>query len=128
MESLAEVLFLLRKFRYNLGQAEENHKGGKAVLLEIVILMDVFIGVLMLIILLRQNQMKKKIDAVIKEVEDYISFITENPEEENDRTDIEERENWEKTTGSNSRQKSGKYNQEVSQNRLIQEVLGEYFP
>ena len=75
--------------------------------LEWVFLMQYVMGIFMVLILQKLIQMKGQIDKITKEVNAYISFVTE---------DVEEEKHSEKT------------GQEEAQTRLIQEVLGEYFP
>ena len=61
------------------------------------------------ILLLLQNQikMKKQIEEITREVDNYISYITEDVKEE--KEDV-------------------KHKNEAAHNELIQAVLGEYFP
>ena len=83
--------------------------------LEWIFFVQVVLTILMLIFLRKQIVMKKQIDEIVKEVTNYLSYITEEvevvPEVENIST---------KMTSSKER--------EEEQNRLIQAVLSEYFP
>ena len=81
--------------------------------LEWLFFIQLVMGILMLLFLRKLNQMKKQVDMVTKEVMNYISYVTE---------DIEKEQNEEK-----SPQKLTKKEDEEAQNRLIQAVLGEYF-
>ena len=69
----------------------------------------------MLIFLRKQMEMKKQIDEIVKEVTNYLSYITEETEEELEK---------EKQMINTSQIKE----KEEAQSRLIQAVLGEYFP
>lgn len=81
--------------------------------LEWLFFIQLVMGILMLLFLRKLNQMKKQVDMVTKEVMNYISYVTE---------DIEKEQNEEKLP-----QKLTKKEDEEAQNRLIQAVLGEYF-
>lgn len=83
--------------------------------LEWIFIMQIALGILMLIFLRKQMEMKKQVDEITKEVSNYISYITEDV----DRAVTEENQSIK------SQQKKGK---EEVQNRLIQAVLSEYFP
>ena len=82
--------------------------------LEWLLLMQLVMGMLMLVFLQKIKEMKKQIDTITKEVMDYISYVTEDEKEK----DLEEEkvEKWREV------------GQEEVQNRLIQAVLGDYFP
>lgn len=82
--------------------------------LEWLFFMQVIMGVLMIILLQKLTQMKKQVDEIIREVTSYISYITEAEQE----VQTEEKKNRRVVI-------KGK---EEEQNRLIQAVLGEYFP
>ena len=83
--------------------------------LEWIFFMQLGLAMLMLIFLRKQIEMKKQVDEIIKEVTNYISYITTETEdkvvEENSSIQIAKRKEMEE-----------------AQNRLIQAVLGEYFP
>lgn len=83
--------------------------------LEWIFFMQLVLGVLMLIFLRKQIEMKKQMDEIVKEVTNYISYITEEQD-----VQLEYENPVEKIV-----QKKGK---EEAQNQLIQAVLGEYFP
>ena len=90
--------------------------------LEWFFLMQLVMGILMIIFLQKLTQMKKQVDKITKEVMNYISYITEDMEEEIlQDTSLARKE---KSLG----KELGKKEQEEAQNRLIQAVLGEYFP
>lgn len=78
--------------------------------------MQIFMAILMIVFLQKLTQMKKQIDNITKEVTQYISYVTEDLEEEETKTVP--------PIGQNQLNKK----QEEAQNRLIQAVLGEYFP
>lgn len=82
--------------------------------LEWLFLMQLAMGVLMIVFLQKLNQMKEQVDEITKEVTNYISYITE---------DLEEEAKKEETSTIGTKKKQN----EDAQNRLIQEVLGEYF-
>lgn len=95
--------------------------------LEMVFVLQLAMVVLMIIFLQRINRIKKQMDGVIKEVETYISFITE--EEEKQQLTTESATRAENNIGNIISGKiNGKNKKEEEQNRLIQSVLGEYFP
>ena len=93
--------------------------------LEMVFGLQIAIGILMIIFLLKISRIQKKIDKVIKEVESYISFIAEEEEA------ISEQK-MERVRGGQAERrpvrKMTKQEKEDAQNKLIQSVLGEYFP
>ena len=60
--------------------------------------------------------MKKQMDDITKEVMNYISYITEEIEEENVKESV------------SKGRKNGQKEHEEAQNRLIQAVLGDFFP
>ena len=66
--------------------------------------------ILLAVFIRKFNAMKKQIDSIMQEVTNYISCVTEELEVENERK-IEPSKRLEE-----------------AQNRLIQAVLGEYFP
>lgn len=77
--------------------------------------MQIIMVILMIVFIQKLNQMKKQIDNITKEVSQYISFITD---------DIEEEQKIEMSVSPKLVEKKP----EEAQNRLIQAVLGEYFP
>ena len=77
--------------------------------------MQIIIVILMIVFIQKLNQMKKQIDNITKEVSQYISFVTD---------DIEEEQKIEMSVSPKLVEKKP----EEAQNRLIQAVLGEYFP
>lgn len=83
--------------------------------IEFIFFMQLMIGALMLIFLRKQMEMKKQMDEIIKEVTNYISYITEETEAEQE---------IENSVIKTSQMKE----KEEAQSRLIQAVLGEYFP
>lgn len=77
--------------------------------------MQIVMVILMIFLIRKLNQMKKQVDFIIKEVSQYISFIAEDMKEEVEFVEKEAQKEREKS-------------QDEAQNRLIQAVLGEYFP
>ena len=95
--------------------------------LEMVFALQLAMGILMIIFLQRINRIKKQMNSVIKEVENYISFIMDDDEKQ--QITKERMTKIENSTGGViSGKRSGKNKKEEEQNRLIQSVLGEYFP
>lgn len=92
--------------------------------LEWVFLLQLVMGILMLMLLLKMNKIKKQIDGIIMEVKKYVDFVTAGEE---NFINIEERgtkEEGVKQSSVDSRKKK----EEILQNHLIQAVLEEYFP
>ena len=85
---------------------------------EWLFLIQMIMGGLLILLLIKVMQMKKQVDDVVKEILSYISFVTEEPQEEM-------QEKLESEPSMISRKK--KENQDELQNKLIQSVLGEYF-
>ena len=77
--------------------------------------MQIIMVILMIVFIQKLNQMKKQIDIITKAVSQYISFVTD---------DIEEEQKIEMSVSPKLVEKKP----EEAQNRLIQAVLGEYFP
>lgn len=88
--------------------------------LEWLLFMQFFIGILMIVFLQKLTQMKKQVDDITKEVTAYISYITEEMNEELEEYPQEKNI----ILDQNGTEKSKK---DEDQNRLIQAVLGEYF-
>ena len=98
--------------------------------IEWIFFMQIALIVLIITLLRKMLQMKKQVDEIIKEVQTYVAFITEETEDEmNENVDkqIADRQN---TSVKNLKQnQTGKeVDKDVAQTRLIQAVLGEYFP
>lgn len=94
--------------------------------LEWLFLMQIGMGIFMIIFLQKLLQMKKQMDEIIKEVTNYITFITENEEK-----DVQEDVFFEKQklkTDPKGAKIGSKKELETAQNQLIQAVLGEFFP
>jgi len=77
-------------------------------------------GILMIVFLQKLAQMKKQVDEITQEVTKYISYITEEMQEELEETQ-KKKNIISKPTGAEKKE------QDEAQNRLIQAVLGEYF-
>lgn len=90
---------------------------------EWLFLMQIVMGILMIVFLQKLIQIKKQIDKIIKEVSNYITYITDDMEDSENV--IEENLIKMRKTGENS---TNKKEEEEAQNRLIQAVLREYFP
>ena len=84
---------------------------------EWLFLMQIVTTILMIVFLQKLSQMKKRVDTITQEVMQYISYITEDLEIE------KEEESMPFVTKMQVQKK-----QEEAQNRLIQAVLGEFFP
>ena len=95
----------------------------KMIRLEWLFLMQLIMGGLMIVFLRKQMQMKRQLDEMTREVTNYISYITEDVIEESQESVKEDRRIRE-----NYGEKDKKNEIEDAQNRLIQAVLGEYFP
>ena len=101
---------------YNNGQPlGEKRKGEKKMIrLEVLFLTQLVVGVIMIIMLQKINSTKKQVDDIMNQVKEYLSFITQDVEEE------EKKERF-------SEKIKTKKNSEESQNRLIEAVLGDFF-
>lgn len=97
--------------------------------LEILFLMQAAMGILMIVFLQKMIQIKKQIEDIVKEVKEYITFITEETEEQS-QSEISNLSScaFESTQTSKNRVTIKKEDKEEAQTRLIQAVLGEYFP
>ena len=84
---------------------------------EWLLFMQVVTITLMIVFLRKLSQMKKQVDRITKEVMQYISYVTEDLETENEVESVP-----------NVTKIQAQKKQEEAQNRLIQAVLGEYFP
>lgn len=83
---------------------------------EWLFLMQIVMGILMIVFLQKLTQMKKQMDKITQEVSNYIAYVTEDIEE-NEETVTEEKH-----------MEISKNDTEEAKNRLIQAVLKEYFP
>ena len=94
--------------------------------LEWIFLVQLAMGILMVVFLQKLMQMKKQVEEITKEVMKYISYVTEEVEEEELKISTQEYKGlpMEKQKGKRMSQKE----REEAQSRLIQAVLGEYFP
>ena len=79
--------------------------------LEWLFFTQLLLGIFMVILLQKLTQMKKQVDEIVREVNAYITYITENVDE-----------------GTRSEKMKEKKQKEELQNQLIQSVLGEFFP
>ena len=78
--------------------------------LEILLLVAIVaMGVLLIILLRKITILKKQTDDIIKEVKSYLDCVLEEPEELQQKPQVG-------------------VSKEEQQNRIIQAVLGEYFP
>lgn len=92
--------------------------------LEWLFLMQLIMGVLMIVFLQKLTQMKKQVDEITKEVMNYISYVTEDMEEDLQETFSTKKEH---PREEKSPEIMSQKEREDAQNRLIQAVLGEYF-
>ena len=83
---------------------------------EWLFLMQIVMGILMMVFLQKLTQIKKQVDKITQEVSNYIAYVTEDIEE-NEETVTEEKH-----------MEISKNDTEEAKNRLIQAVLKEYFP
>lgn len=83
--------------------------------LEWIFFMQLVLGVFMLFFLHKLMEIKKQMDEITKEVTNYISYITEEAEAIPEEETAIVRTNHMKE-------------KDEAQNRLIQAVLGEFFP
>lgn len=83
---------------------------------EWLFLMQIVMGILMMVFLQKLTKMKKQVDKITQEVSNYIAYVTEDIEE-NEETVTEEKH-----------MEISKNDTEEAKNRLIQAVLKEYFP
>ena len=83
---------------------------------EWLFLMQIVMGILMMVFLQKLIQMKKQVDKITQEVSNYIAYVTEDIEE-NEETMTEEKH-----------MEISKNDTEEAKNRIIQAVLKEYFP
>lgn len=86
--------------------------------LELLFLMQIVMGGILIILLIKMMQIKKQVEDVIKEIQGYIAFVTE---------EIEEEEPARKEVQPKVVIGKSKESQDELQNKLIQSVLGEYF-
>ena len=83
---------------------------------EWLFLMQIVMGILMIVFLQKLTKMKKQVDKITQEVSNYIAYVTEDIEE-NEETVTEEKH-----------MEISKNDTEEAKNLLIQAVLKEYFP
>lgn len=98
---------------------------------ELLFIMQVIMTALLIVLMYRLSQMKRKVEKIINEVQEYINFITEEVAEEslaeasNGASDFYEKRNLFEESKTKALPKEDR---EEAQTRLIQAVLGEYFP
>ena len=81
--------------------------------LNFLLFIQVFLGMIIVILLHKVCKLKAQVDEITKEVKDYISFIIEDE----DSSGIDSLKNPEDVKS-----------EEAMQSSLIQSVLGEFFP
>lgn len=82
--------------------------------LDVLFLVAIAVMGILLIILLRQiSILKKQADEIVREVKAYVAYVTEEPEAPVNQA---------------SQNQPEKEKNEEEQSRIIQAVLGEYFP
>ena len=91
--------------------------------LEWIFLLQAVMGLLMIVFLHKISRLQKQLDHIVKEVKQYVEFVTET-----DAAEGHEHGTEEAGMGKASARKMSKREKEAAQNRLIQSVLGEYFP
>lgn len=98
---------------------------------EVLFLMQAGMGILMVIMLRKIVQIKKQINKVVKEVEEYITFITEEAEQEEVHQQANKLEESYETKNISKKSQNNYVKNESrddAQTQLLQAVLGEYFP
>ena len=85
---------------------------------EWLLFLQIAMGILMIIFLQKQRKIEKQIDGIVREVEGYISYVT-NEEQELDKKTV---------LDSQVVSLQNKKKKDEEETRLIQAVLGEYFP
>lgn len=85
--------------------------------MDVLLLIQPVMGILMLIILHKVMQLKKQVNHIVKQVEDYVTYITSETEAEE--------QHQEQKKANILLKKDEKVDE--AQSRLIQAVLGEYF-
>ena len=96
----------------------------------ILFVAQMIMGVVIFILFIQFVQMKKLIEQIIREVEGYISFVTEEAEvqEGNIETNIKKSLTEERISMREKNRNNKRQSQDDAQTQLIQAVLGEYFP
>jgi len=96
----------------------------------ILFAMQVLIGLFVVILLRKTMQIRKQVTHVVKEVEGYIAFITEETEEDEQVRDVVglQYKREEGVYQNEQRKKKSELSKDDAQTQLIQAVLGEYFP
>lgn len=129
MKSLLRGLLGKKKIFYNnieeIRTSSRKKRRVEMVQLEWVFLLQAAMGILMIIFLHKMNRIKKQLDNIVKEVKNYVEFITEVD------VDMETGYEEEKERGLGRKvsvKSMSRKEKEEAQNRLIQSVLGEYFP
>lgn len=84
--------------------------------LNLLLFIQVFLGMMIVVLLHRVGKLKAQVDEITKEVKDYISFIIED--EASSEADA---------LNESMKPKEGKIG-DATQSSLIQSVLGEFFP
>ena len=87
--------------------------------LEVLFCAQIITGVVLIILLKKMLQMKKQVEDVIKEIQNYITIVTE----EEEVTEVKDSAQREKAV---RRIEMGE-DRDALENKLIQSVLGEYF-
>jgi len=96
----------------------------------ILFVTQMIMGVVIFILFIQFVQMKKLVEQIIREVEGYISFVTEEEEvqEGNIETNIKKSLTEERISMREKNRNNKRQSQDDAQTQLIQAVLGEYFP
>lgn len=96
--------------------------------LEVLFVLQLMLTVLVIILLIKLVQLKKVVTQTVEDVKGYITFITEDINEETTEISAHSEENIIYKTGlSDVSQKKARCN-EKTQSQIIHAVLQEYFP
>lgn len=97
---------------------------------EILFITQMILGIIMFVLWIQFMQMKRKVEKIIKEIEGYISFITDEAEGQEDKidTNIKKSLTEEKNLSQENKRNNKQQLKDDAQTQLIQAVLREYFP
>ena len=94
---------------------------------EILFVMQLVVCLLVLFLCRRIMQMRQQFDHVVKEVEGYIAFITEEEAGVSTTHAVQQKEESENYQSHHEKKETRSFKDDA-QTQLIQAVLGEYFP
>ena len=97
---------------------------------EILFITQMILGIIMFVLWIQFMQMKRMVEKIIKEIEAYISFVTEEAEVEDVSIEknIKKSLTDEKVLAPENKRINKRQSKDDAQTQLIQAVLGEYFP